>query len=332
MAIKKQTTKGNPAPIELLVVIVIIGILFVVLISKVDFATDKAKTSGVQTDFRSFQMAFDTVAREQAGFSSLVGDNYGKLETAINKNLDAKLHIDIDDSTGEITMLNGALDPWKMPYHGVYIAGTDGKDRGAMIMYSNGANLTFGSEATIAGGVVTITSTNDDGKDDYAIVSCYSLANGSGEVKTSTSGFSQNQNNNTTANPSNPTVPNEPEQGGNNESYVTPTKNQYGFYYNVLYVETNSEYPEAFVLFDDGTATSYSYYNGVVTGRGDWGYWEIEYIYDESTKTILGKFEYNDEFVYFVNVNDDGTLEHVYDDGEKFTTIAAESPRNLFVG
>ena len=60
--------------IELLIVIAIIGILFIVLISRVDFATDKAKMSGVQTDFRSFQMAFEQVSRENAGFNTLGWD------------------------------------------------------------------------------------------------------------------------------------------------------------------------------------------------------------------------------------------------------------------
>ena len=60
--------------IELLIVIAIIGILFIVLVSKVDFATDKAKATGVQTDFRSFQMAFDTVAKENAGFNTFGWD------------------------------------------------------------------------------------------------------------------------------------------------------------------------------------------------------------------------------------------------------------------
>ena len=160
--------------IELLIVIAIIGILFVVLISKVDFATDKAKATGVQTDFRTFQMAFDTVAKENAGFNTFgwdtgdanqngkrdsydEGDNgagggiaqngiqdgsevftgrkvyaetftkvyslkkngtgsydrdaLNRLETAINANLDPKLHITIKDD-GEIVMANGAKDPW----------------------------------------------------------------------------------------------------------------------------------------------------------------------------------------------------------------------------
>ena len=60
--------------VELLIVIAIIGILFIVLISKVDFATDKAKATGVQTDFRSFQVALETVARENAGFNTFGWD------------------------------------------------------------------------------------------------------------------------------------------------------------------------------------------------------------------------------------------------------------------
>jgi hypothetical protein len=51
----------------------------------------------------------------------------------------------------------------------------------------------FGSEATIAGGIVTIATTNNDGKDDYAIVSCYSYMNGYGEIFNTTTGFSNNQ-------------------------------------------------------------------------------------------------------------------------------------------
>lgn len=52
-----------------MIVIAIIGILFVVLVSKVDFATDKAKDTGVQTDFRSFQVAIETVIKELTAFS-----------------------------------------------------------------------------------------------------------------------------------------------------------------------------------------------------------------------------------------------------------------------
>ena len=239
--------------IELLIVIAIIGILFIVLVSKVDFATDKAKATGVQTDFRSFQMALETVSRENAGFNtfgwdtgdtnangkrdsydegdtnkdniedagevwtghkvyaetftkvySLVKpgttgydrDALNRLETAINANLDPKLHITIKDD-GEIVMANGAKDPWNKEYHGEYItnAEVDKKDRGAIIMYSDGANNEFGSEHTIANGIVTISipGNNKAGKDDYGMVVVYTYVNGYGETATITEGFSNNQ-------------------------------------------------------------------------------------------------------------------------------------------
>lgn len=256
---KTMTKKRAFTLIELLIVIAIIGILFIVLVSKVDFATDKAKATGVQTDFRSFQMAFDTVAKENAGFNTFgwdtgdanqdgirnsydEGDNgagggiaqngiqdgtevftghkvyaetfnkvfslkkngtgsydrdaLNRLESAINANLDPKLHITIKDD-GEILMANGAQDPWNKEYHGWYIsnAEVDGKDRGAIVMYSDGANNEFGSEHKIANGVVTVSipGNNKFGKDDYSIVSVYTYLNGYGEVKNITTGFSNNQ-------------------------------------------------------------------------------------------------------------------------------------------
>ena len=239
--------------IELLIVIAIIGILFIVLVSKVDFATDKAKATGVQTDFRSFQMAFEQVAKENSGFNTFgwdTGDTNGDrvrnsydvgdtnkdgiqdsgetwtgrkaytenwtgvytlvkpgttgydamviaaLESAINKNLDPKLHITIS-TDGIVTMANGAQDPWKNEYHGRYLsnAAADKKDRGVIIMYSDGANGVNGSADGIAGGLVNITTpgSNVDGKDDYALATVYTYANGYGEVKSITYGFSNNQ-------------------------------------------------------------------------------------------------------------------------------------------
>ena len=178
--------------IELLIVIAIIGILFIVLVSKVDFATDKAKATGVQTDFRSFQLAFNTVARENQGFDDLIKENdYSDLTNAINHNLDNKLKIDID-ADGKITMANGAADPWGVEYHGQYITGNDDKDRGALVMYSNGANLTFGSEVSITGGIASINIIDESGKDDYSISIIYSLKDGSGKVTVATNGFSIN--------------------------------------------------------------------------------------------------------------------------------------------
>ena len=264
--------------VELLIVIAIIGILFVVLVSKVDFATDKASTTGVQTDFRSFQIAFETVSREKAGFNSLgwdTGDNAGciakdgpvtiggvnytyanadkdggdrvrnsydkgdlnlngiceegetwvgqkiytetwtgiytldnpadntdmsaylALEKAINKNLDPALQISIDPENKTIYMANGYQDPWKTEYHGFYLsnAANDGMDRGAIVMYSDGPNKVFGSEQTIAKGIVSVTVKNGgiNGQDDLSLITCYTYTNGYGEVATMTEGFSNNQ-------------------------------------------------------------------------------------------------------------------------------------------
>ena len=296
-----MTKKKAFTLIELLIVIAIIGILFIVLVSQVDFATDKAKASGVQTDFRSFQMAFETVSKENAGFNTFgwdTGDNgagvaaggsvtiNGKsytydnankdagdrirnsydegdinlngtyddgevwtgrkiytetwtgcytlinpgnasdmsaifdLEIAINKNLDPKLHIVIADD-GDISMANGYKDPWSTQYHGRYItnasadaaakwntdasmAGStgDNMDRGAILMYSNGANQKFGTKVKIVGGVVTATVSQIDadypdnnkmGADDYVLAIVYTYTNGYGETAAITSGFSNNQ-------------------------------------------------------------------------------------------------------------------------------------------
>ena len=250
---QKQLKKQAFTLIELLIVIAIIGILFIVLVSKVDFAMDKAKATGVQTDFRSFQMAFDTVAKENAGFNTFGWDTgdanqdgirnsydegdtnkdgiqngtevftghkvyaetftkvyslkkngtgsydreaLNRLETAINANLDPKLHITIKDD-GEIVMANGAKDPWNKEYHGWYItnAEVDKKDRGAIVMYSDGANNEWGSEHSIANGIVKVIvpGSNKAGKDDMSIVSLYTYTNGYGKVQNITTGFSNNQ-------------------------------------------------------------------------------------------------------------------------------------------
>ena len=310
--------------IELLIVIAIIGILFIVLVSKVDFATDKAKATGVQTDFRSFQVAFDTVAKENAGFNTFgwdTGDTNGDkirnsydagdanqdgikqddevwtgrkvyaenwtgvytlvkpgtdvldadaifaLESAINKNLDPKLHITIG-TDGKITMANGAQDPWTTEYHGVYLsnAANDGKDRGALIMYSNGANQEFGSEHNIANGIVSIVvpGNNIYGQDDMSIVSCYTYTNGYGEVKNMTTGFSQNQSfltggngNNTVVTPDdNPSVPNP-----DDENIDPPTQDSHENMAPGLY-RTGSNYTDLIMSWSELVS------NGIITEAG----------------------------------------------------------------
>ena len=248
---KFKTKKQAFTLVELLIVIAIISILFVVLVSKVDFATDKAKATGVQTDFRSFQLALETVAKDNSGFNTFgwdTGDLNGNrvrdrhdegdtnkdgrrdddevwtgrkvyteewtgiytltnpanpsdgsgllaLQDALNKNLDPSLQISIS-TNGKITMANGYQDPWKTEYEGIYITNAtgDNMDRGGIVFYCKGANQELGIVEMIVGGVVKFNiSDNINAEDDYAIATFYTMANGYGEVKTITHGFSENQ-------------------------------------------------------------------------------------------------------------------------------------------
>ena len=307
--------------IELLIVIAIIGILFIVLVSKVDFATDKANATGVQTDFRSFQIAFDTVATENAGFTNLVTTDYEALESAINKHLDTSLKINID-AMGKISMVNGTTDPWKVPYHGEVIFGDDGKDRGAIVMCSNGANMLFGSDATISGGIVTITTTNESGKDDYVIVSCYSLKNGAGSVLNTTVGFSNNQtasgeaadsnNSGNSTNISNGGVYESEtgtmisswdklindgifviDNGVLRKGYVVPSglqKNEYGFYFDTEYTMSSGD---LIVFYENGS--------GTITDCNT----------DEVIAIPEGTFQYSNGMI---GVSNDGKTIHLGDD------------------
>lgn len=71
---KFKSNKKAFTLVELLIVIAVIGILFIVLVSSVDNVIDKAKTAGVQTDFRSYQYAIEQVARKYNGFNTFGWD------------------------------------------------------------------------------------------------------------------------------------------------------------------------------------------------------------------------------------------------------------------
>ena len=203
-----------------------------VLISKVDFATEKAKAAGVQTDFRSYQLAIETGARENAGLSTLVDDNasgaekYAALEAALNKNLDPKLRVEFD-ADGKIS--TEAKDPWKEQYLGEYLApDEDGtvKDRGAIVMYCKGSDLKLGTTAKITGGVVNVTTESGkeaEGADDYSISTVYTYISGYGEIKTTIGGFSNDmEGENVYMDNGDNATPGEGEQGGAEEPALPP--------------------------------------------------------------------------------------------------------------
>lgn len=74
--------------VEIMLVVSIIAILFVVLIPRFGFATDKAKETGVKTDFRAFQTAAESVINEKS-FKRL---DDGNLNTYLNEYLDKTLY------------------------------------------------------------------------------------------------------------------------------------------------------------------------------------------------------------------------------------------------
>ena len=147
-------TKKAFTLVELLVVIAIIGILFVVLISKVDFATDKAKTVGVQNDFRSYQLALQTVGMEQQGFTN----DMNVLAEQLNKNLDPKMQF----SVSEGNLVTDAEDPWGTEYRITYLEPEN--TRGKIIITSAGQDRTVGTD------------------DDYNIIIEYTITSNGGSV------------------------------------------------------------------------------------------------------------------------------------------------------
>lgn len=141
------------------------------------------------------------------------------LQKALNKKLDPELQI-IIDIDGNITMMNDAKDPWGNQYAGKYLTNAtseaaslwntdtsmistgDYLDRGAIVLWSTGANGNFGTKVKVDGGLVSsITSlidaetpdSNPDGSDDIVMSIIYSYRNGFGQAGTTTLGFSNNQ-------------------------------------------------------------------------------------------------------------------------------------------
>lgn len=90
--------------IELIVVIIVIGVLFVAFVSKTDNVNDKAKITGVQTDFRSFYTALKKVGLE----NQLYQLSDAEFEDLLNDNLDKPLQF-TDGVCAE-------KDPWGEPY------------------------------------------------------------------------------------------------------------------------------------------------------------------------------------------------------------------------
>jgi len=157
--------------VEILIVVAVIGILFVTLVPRIDFAGDKARETGVKTDFRSFELAAEQLLRENAGigeFCDASGNaDIAELAGANGINLYLDEAIQFNDS-GECAK----ADQWNQKYTMQIIESSDGnKNNGAIMFVSNGKDSLITEDA-----------------DNYALVVTFV----DGQIESETIGFSSN--------------------------------------------------------------------------------------------------------------------------------------------
>lgn len=151
--------------VELLAVIVIIGLLFMVFVPRIDFASNNARETGVKSDFRSFSLAAEQLLRENAGLTK--HDTLTELFESgkgLNQYLDHELHFDTSGICSQ-------SDPWNQEYEAQLVlqSGADANPNNGAILFISG-----GKDGVI------------DGDNDY--VMAVSFANG--VISSQTSGFS----------------------------------------------------------------------------------------------------------------------------------------------
>lgn len=163
----KEDKKKAFTLVEILIVVAVIGILFVALVPKIDFAGDKARETGVKNDFRSFELAAEQYLREKGGVADVA--NVAALcgDDAINLYLDGAMQF---ANTGTCKK----QDAWNQEYTVQLI-----KPTGTGINPNNGA-IVF-----ISNGKDSLLSTDTD---NYTLTVTYV----DGTIETATTGFSSN--------------------------------------------------------------------------------------------------------------------------------------------
>ena len=136
---KKSFMKSAFTLVEILIVICIILILFVVLVSRVDFSTDKARTTGAQSDLRSLQMAVHQIALEDGK----IIDDINLLSQRLNKNLDSELSLYIENNQ----LKTHHMDPWGTQYQLVYSKPSN--TLGQITISSAGPDMNFNTDDDI---------------------------------------------------------------------------------------------------------------------------------------------------------------------------------------
>lgn len=165
---KKKKKKAAFTLVEILIVIAVIGILFVALVPRIDFAGDKARETGVKTDFRSFELASEQVIRENAGFGDFADAEALCDTNGINLYLDKALQF---DKTSAECAKN---DQWNQPYTIQLVKPT-----------GTGVNPNNGAVIFISNGKDSIKSNTDD---NYVLAVTFV----DGQIETATYGMSSN--------------------------------------------------------------------------------------------------------------------------------------------
>lgn len=169
-----QMRKRGFTLVEILIVVAVIGILFISLVPRIDFAGDKARETGIKTDFRSFELAAEQLLRENAGLAdfnteTLCGDN------GLNLYLDDALKIKWDFT--ESLAISAKEDQWNQPYTVQVIkdAADTNPNNGVLVFISNGKDSIIEDDAA-------------GSNDNYAIAVTFV----NGQIETETVGFSSN--------------------------------------------------------------------------------------------------------------------------------------------
>lgn len=172
---EKMNKKGKNSPrvtkraftlVEILIVVAVIGILFVTLVPRIDFAGDKARETGVKTDFRSFELAAEQLMRENAGVAKFDDEDDLCGTNGINLYLDKALQF--TDGT------SAKLDQWNQAYTLQIVKPT-----------GTGINLNNGAIIFISNGKDSLLNEDDD---NYALVVTFV----DGQIESETIGFSSN--------------------------------------------------------------------------------------------------------------------------------------------
>jgi prepilin-type N-terminal cleavage/methylation domain-containing protein len=122
--------------LEMLIVMVILSILFVVLVSRVDFSITESKEMSVHTDFLTYQLAIEEVCLEQKG---IIG-NMELLSEQLNVHLGEEF---IMTGMGG-SIVSARKDPWGSEYYFDY--SRSGNDMGKLTVTCLGADKKFGTE------------------------------------------------------------------------------------------------------------------------------------------------------------------------------------------